>query len=309
MENGGIVNELPQVMEKLLDRHMKMAKEWFPHEMVDWSQGDKYDPDYQWSTNDYPDAAKAVRSAIFVNLLTEDNLPYYVLALNDGFGVKDGVWGEWGRRWAAEEGRHSIAIRDWISLTRIIDPVKLERARMTQVTNGWFPAFAGSAGDGMCFVTIQELATRIAHRNTGQAIDDPMGRALMTQIAMDENLHYLFYRDLSSAAFEMLPDEMMQALSRTVRNFAMPGVGIPGFQQHSYNIALARILDLTIFYDHVLEPLAFRHWKVDQLQGLSAAGEIARDELFAHMEAVRASGERFGELRDALGPKFVLASA
>jgi acyl-[acyl-carrier-protein] desaturase len=28
------------------------------------------------------------------------------------------AWGEWDRRWTAEEGRHSIVIRDYLTVTR-----------------------------------------------------------------------------------------------------------------------------------------------------------------------------------------------
>ena len=47
-----------------------------------------------------------------------------------------GVWREWSHRWTAEEARHSIAMRDYLTVTRAIDPVALERARMRQVEGG-----------------------------------------------------------------------------------------------------------------------------------------------------------------------------
>src|SRR6185436_8683800 len=73
-----------------------------------------------------------VRSALFVNLLTEDNLPYYFRDIETMFG-RDGAFGEWNRRWTAEEGRHAIVMRDYLTVTRAIDPWELERARMAQV--------------------------------------------------------------------------------------------------------------------------------------------------------------------------------
>ena len=64
----------------------------------------------------------AVRSALIVNLLTEDNLPYYFRSVERMFGA-DGAWGTWARRWTAEEGRHSMAIYGYLMTTRAIDPV------------------------------------------------------------------------------------------------------------------------------------------------------------------------------------------
>jgi acyl-[acyl-carrier-protein] desaturase len=295
-------------MERLMERHLSMAKEWFPHQMVDWSKSETYEPDYVWSVEDCPDATTAVRSALFVNLLTEDNLPYYTLALDHGFGIGDHIWGEWGRRWTAEEGRHAIVIRDWVTSTRIIDPVKLERARMSLVSQGWFPGFTKNAAEGMCYVTLQELSTRIAHRNTGQAINDPTGRAILTQVAADENLHFLFYRDLATAAFEIIPDEMVKGLASTLKTFEMPGTGVPGFTQHAYDIALARIFDMTIYYENVLVPVVQRHWKIETMEGLSAEGEIAREEVIKQLAAIKKKGTRFEAIREAMAPSFVLAA-
>ena len=115
----------------------------------------------------------AVRSSLFVNLLTEDNLPYYTNQISNGFGT-DGAWGTWVRRWTAEEGRHSIVLRDYLTVTRTIDPIALERARMAQVECGQVPD-PGTIEDSMVYVALQELATRIAHHNTGKVCNDPAG--------------------------------------------------------------------------------------------------------------------------------------
>ena len=42
--------------------------------------------------------------------------------LHESFG-RDGAWGTWVDRWTAEEGRHGIAIRDYLLTTRAVDPV------------------------------------------------------------------------------------------------------------------------------------------------------------------------------------------
>ncbi len=165
-----------------------------------------------------------------MNLLTEDNLPYYSRDIDGVFG-RDGSWGEWARRWTAEEGRHSIVIRDYLTVTRALDPVELERGRMAQVSKGEVPAPTGRF-NSVVYLTLQELATRIAHRNTGKLLDDPVGYELMARVAADENFHHLFYRDLASAAIELDPSATMIAIDHEVRSFAMPGTGIPNFDVH-----------------------------------------------------------------------------
>ena len=53
------------------------------------------------------------------------------------FGKGDGAWINWVGRWTAEEGRHAIVLRDYLTVTRNIDPVLLERGRMTQLQQGY----------------------------------------------------------------------------------------------------------------------------------------------------------------------------
>src|ERR671913_477785 len=193
-ESTALLHELTPTVEQLLERHLASAKEWFPHEVVPWSRGRDFDPEQAWEPGDSElTLADEVRSALFVNLLTEDNLPYYFRTIERMFGA-DSVWGTWARRWTAEEGRHSIVIRDYLTVTRAIDPVTLERARMTQVSDGVVPE-PETPQDGFAYVALQELATRIAHHNTGKLLTDKAGYDVMKRVAADENRHYLFYRD------------------------------------------------------------------------------------------------------------------
>ncbi len=150
--------ELEPVVTRLLERHLSTAVEWFPHEYVPWGRARDFVSREEWW--DPADRAEsAARSALFVNLLTEDNLPYYFRTLS-GLG-RDGVWGEWTRRWTAEEGRHAIVIRDYLMVTRAIDPVALERGRMQQVSTGVTPELS-DLGQALCYTTL--AGTRDAHR-------------------------------------------------------------------------------------------------------------------------------------------------
>ncbi len=278
-----LLNELEGEAERLLERHLDGAKEWFPHELVPWGRGRDFVPDQAWDPLDYP-VDDGVRSALFVNLLTEDNLPYYFRTIERMFGADD-VWGTWARRWTAEEGRHSIVLRDYLTVTRALDPVELERGRMAQVSGGAVPEPA-TAADGFVYVALQELATRIAHRNTGKLLTDRVGYEVMARVASDENLHYLFYRDMVTAALEVDPSVMMLAIERQVREFEMPGTGIPGFGAHAYAIAKAGIYDLSIHHDHILVPVVLRHWGVEGRTGLTPEAERARDALVRRIERI-----------------------
>ncbi|MGA1241675.1 MAG: acyl-ACP desaturase [Ilumatobacteraceae bacterium] len=286
--------ELLAVLEptaaKLYDRHMGVAKEWFPHEYVPWSRGRDFDPERSWSPDDadFGDGEwklpEAVRISLFVNLLTEDNLPYYTRDIHSVFGG-DSAYGAWARNWTAEEGRHAIVIRDYLTVTRALDPVALERARMHQVRGAQVPA-PDDLYEALAYLSMQELATRIAHRNTGKLIEDQAGQDVMLRVGNDENLHYLFYRDLATAALEVDPSSMMIGIERAVRNFAMPGTGIENFDALAKEIAKAGIYDFKIHHEQILVPVILRHWKVADVAGLSAEGEKAREALIKRIDKI-----------------------
>jgi acyl-[acyl-carrier-protein] desaturase len=294
MDDVAFLHELEPVAEQLLARHLDTSKEWFPHHLVPWSRGRDFQPDEVWDPTE-TGLSDEVRSSLFVNLLTEDNLPYYTNTILAMFG-QDSVWGEWARRWTAEENRHSIVIRDYLTVTRALDPVELERARMRQMSGGQVP-HPPDAASGFAYVAMQELATRVAHRNTGKLIDDPAGYAVMSRVANDENLHYLFYRDMVQAGIELDPSRMVVAIEHEVHHFEMPGTGIPDFTAHAMAIARAGIYDFAVHHDAVLVPTVVRQWKVDQLEGLNAEAEQAREKLMTRMRRIEKAGRRFASRR------------
>lgn len=290
-----LLAELEPVAAGLLERHVSTSKEWFPHELVPWGRGRDYEPGYEWSPDEV-DLPTEVRSSLFVNLLTEDNLPYYFRTIERMFG-RDSAWGAWSRRWTAEEGRHSIVIRDYLTVTRTIDPVALERARMAQVECGQVPE-PETPYDGFAYVALQELATRIAHHNTGKLLADKAGYEVMKKVASDENRHHLFYRDLVTAALEIDPSPMVCALERQVRTFEMPGTGIIDYDVHAKAIAKAGIYDFGIHHDQILVPVVLRHWGLEAIEGLDAEAETARAALVKRIERIGRAGRRFAARRD-----------
>lgn len=296
IEDLPFLADLAPEAERLLERHLAGAKEWFPHELVPWEEAARADPREPWEPDHHP-MPDPVRRALVVNLLTEDNLPYYTSKIMSMFGV-DHPWGAWVRRWTAEEGRHSIVIRDYLTVTRAVDPVALERGRMQQMSHGFHQPIEGAA-EGLVYVALQELATRIAHRNTGKMMSDPAGYEVMARVAADENFHYLFYRDVATAALDVDPSRMVLAMERQVRDFEMPGAGIEGFHQHAQAIARAGIYDLDIHHDQILIPVVVRQWRLESLEGLTPEAEEARGRLFKHIQRVKRVATRLAERREA----------
>ena len=292
-----LLHDLEPVVTANLERHLSLAKEWHPHDYVPWSRGRDFAflGGTDWAPEDSP-LDPVAQTAMTVNLLTEDNLPSYHREIATRFG-RDGAWGEWVGRWTAEEGRHGIALRDYLVVTRGVDPVELERLRMAHMSAG-YDSGDKSALHTVAYVSFQELATRVSHRNTGAATGCPIAEQLLARIATDENLHMVFYRNLVAAALDMAPDATMRAICDEVIDFQMPGMGMPGFVRNSVTIARAGIYDLRLHHDEVIAPV-LRFWKVFTRDDLGPAGERAREELADFMAGLDGQAARFVERRES----------
>jgi acyl-[acyl-carrier-protein] desaturase len=317
LSDADLLRELQGTVAENLNRHLELAQEWLPHEWVPWSRGRDFTGDggLAWAP-EQSRIPEAVRAAFEVNLLTEDNLPFYHHELASRFG-RTGSWGTWINRWTAEEARHATSIRDYLVLSRAVDPVALERDRMASMQGGWMPAEADapespvasdaskdparatekSALRSIVYVAFQELATRIAHRNTGRLAGDPVADRLLARIAADENLHMIFYRDLVAASLALAPDQTMVAIAAEVVGFQMPGTGVPGFLRKSIQIADAGIYDVRIHREEVVAPLV-RHWQALDLPMTSQAGQEAQNLLARHLDELEQIARRYEERRE-----------
>ena len=119
----------------------------------------------------------------------------------------------------------------------------------------------------------------------------------MKRVAADENLHYLFYRDLVSAALDIDPSGMTEAIKRQVLNFEMPGTGIPGFAEHAKAIARAGIYDLGVHHDAILRPVVLGHWDIAGRQDLTPSAEAAQNRLVQFITRLGRASARVKERR------------
>jgi acyl-[acyl-carrier-protein] desaturase len=290
--------DLEPVVEANLNRHLSQATEWFPHEYVPWSEGRDFDgvlggEAWEPAQSKMSDVA---RTALIVNLLTEDNLPSYHHEIRTLFG-RDGAWGTWVHRWTAEEGRHGIAIRDYLLATRAVDPIALERARMIHMSAGYNNDHPEELLHSVAYVSFQELATRISHRNTGRFSGDPVCEQLLARVAQDENLHMVFYRNLLAGSLELAPNQTMRAITDVVKGFQMPGHGIENFGRKAVQMAVAGIYDLRIHHNEVIMPV-LKNLRIFDTVGLEGDGEKAREELAGFLADLDANATRFEERRE-----------
>ena len=286
-----LLEELEVEAGRLLERHLKVAQEWFPHEYIPYRLGRDFDKE-PW-TPDQPRLTGVAQTSFEVGLLTEDNLPS-TTASSTGCSARATARGSTGS--AAGPPRRAATrscCATTSTVTRNMDPTLLERGRMAQLQQG-YDHDSPDTLHGLAYVAFQELATRIAHRNTGRYSDDPVADRIMVRIAADENLHMVFYRDILKAALEIEPSAAVRAIVDEVLAFQMPGAGIPGFLRKAADIAKAGIYDIRVHRDEVLLPI-IRYWGVFELSGLDAAAEEARRRLAEHLEKLDVAAKRFEE--------------
>ncbi|MTE13608.1 acyl-ACP desaturase [Nocardia sp. CT2-14] len=300
MTPTALLAALEPVAEANLDRHLSLAKEWHPHDYVPWDEGRNFAAmgGIDWAPGQSR-LGEVARAAMVTNLLTEDNLPSYHRLISESFS-RDGAWGTWVDRWTAEENRHGIAMRDYLVVTRGVDPVALERARMICVGQGVDdPTGTGDHAvlHGVAYVTFQELATRVSHRNTGKVCQDPVADRMLARIAADENLHMVFYRNICGAALDLVPDDALEAIVAVIENFRMPGAGMPDFRRNSVLLAKHGIYDLRQHLDEVILPV-LRKWNIFDRTDFTPRGERIRENLATFLEKLGKDVVRFEEHRD-----------
>jgi acyl-[acyl-carrier-protein] desaturase len=299
LTNLQLLHELEPVVERLLNRHLSMFKEWNPHDYIPWSDGKNFyaldGQDWEPGQSQLSDVAQV---AMVQNLLTEDNLPSYHREIAMNFSM-DGAWGQWVNRWTAEENRHSTALRDYLVVTRAVDPVELEKLRLEQMTRGFSPGqnhqgdlFAESMFDSVAYVSFQELATRVSHRNTGKACNESIADQLLARVSADENLHMIFYRDITAAGLDIAPNQAMRAIHRILRNFKMPGFTVPEFRRKAVIIAVGGVYDPRIHLNEVVMPV-LKKWRIFERDDFTGEAAWMRDDLGVLIKELEEAGDKF----------------
>ncbi|HLS76396.1 MAG TPA: acyl-ACP desaturase [Nocardia sp.] len=271
-----LLESLADEVELNLRRHVEIADGWQPHEMVPWDDGRNFA--FLGGTDWEPGQARLGEVAVLaltVSVLIADNLPSYHREL--GKYLRTGPWWRWVGRWTAEENRHEILIRNYLMVTRAVDPVELERARMRHMTDG-FRREPLHLLDVLANAAFEETASALRHRNTAALNENPQVTAIAERIAADDALQAEFFAAVVSAAFDRVPDQTMRAIADRVAGFSVPTVELPDGRSSDTVLAEAGIYDPAAEGEKVFGPL-LRQWNVFGRSDLGPEGEAARAEL------------------------------
>ncbi|GAD82714.1 putative acyl-[acyl-carrier-protein] desaturase [Nocardia asteroides NBRC 15531] len=279
MTDRELLDSLADVVETNLARHTEVAEGWQPHEFVPWADGRNFAflGGTDW-TPEQSELSETAKLALTVSVLVADNLPSYHREL--GKHLRTGPWWRWVGRWTAEENRHEILIRNYLMVTRAVDPVALERARMAHMTDG-FNRPPLHLIEVLTTCALEEQAAAIRHRNTAALGENPIVTAIAEKLAADDALQADFFAALVAAALDLVPDQAVRAIADQVATFRVPQVELPGGGSSDEALAEAGIYDRAKEGELVFGPL-LKRWNIFTRTDFSEEGEKARAEL-AHL--------------------------
>ena len=115
---------------------------------------------------------KHITDALEILLIQKDNLAGYHREFVFSFILEE-KWGRWLGRWTAEEHLHAIALRNYLVVTREIDPTANEDVRVEHVMKG-YRADTYSQIERLVFMAFYERAYAVYCRNLEAQITEPV---------------------------------------------------------------------------------------------------------------------------------------
>ena len=234
--------ELEPVVAQNLDRHLQSEQLWYAHDYVPFDQGENFaflgGTDWDPSQMTLP---RHVTDALEILLITKDNLAGYHRELVEHFILED-KWGRWLGRWTAEEHLHAVAVRNYLVVTREIDPAANEDVRVEHVMKG-YRADTYSQVETLAFMAMFERAHAVFCRNLEAQIDEPILKALVGRIAKDEERHEEFFANLVAHCVSTQRADAVAAIAKRAAVLEPVGADIDAYKDKLAAVAAAGIFD------------------------------------------------------------------
>jgi acyl-[acyl-carrier-protein] desaturase len=239
---NALILELEPVAAKNMERHLETEELWFAHDYVPFDQGENFaflggrdwDPSQVTLPNHITDALEIL-------LIQKDNVSGYHRELVFSFILEEKL-GRWLGRWTAEEHLHAIALRNYLVVTREVDPAANEDVRVEHVMKG-YRADTYSQIERLAFMAFYERAHAVFCRNLEAQISEPVLKGLIGRIAMDEERHEEFFANLVAHCLGYSREETIEAIARRAAEMGVVGGDIDAYQDKVANMAEAGIFD------------------------------------------------------------------
>lgn len=232
--------ELEPIVEAEMARHLGTDETWFAHDFVPFDRGENFaflggrdwDPSQATLPRQFTDACEIL-------LLLKDNLAGHHRELVDHFILED-YWGRFLGRWTGEEHLHAIALREYLVVTREVDPTANEEARVQYVMKG-YRADTYTQVETLVYMAFTERTHAVFCRNLAAQLEEPILAGLIDRIARDEARHELLFSNLVARCLEYTRDETIAAIAARAADLQVVGADIDSYADKLQNVADAGI--------------------------------------------------------------------
>jgi len=250
-----LMAELEPVVGEYYHRHIDTAQPWYAHDFVPFGRGENFKSlggrDWDPSQVTLP---KQVTDALEIMLITKDNVSGVHREFVEHFILED-WWGMWIGRWTAEEHLHAIVLREYLVVTRDVDPVANEAVRVEHVMKG-YRADHFSKIETLVYMALREREDAVFCRRLAAQIDDPTLRTLIETIASDEERHQEFFDSLVRDCMRLEPEDTVAAVAARAAELQVVGADIDAYKDKVANVADAGIFDEKLMRQCISDSIA-----------------------------------------------------
>lgn len=281
LEDDELINALEKALPEIAEEHQQGAVTWEPHAWVPWSKGRNFQ--FLGGEDFEPDQATlpaAPAAALLALLLTKDNLPSYHRILAIHFPAFTD-WRQLIGVWTAEDNRHSIALRDYLVVTRAMDPVDAENRRRIHVVAGWKqnPEAVAQIGpmDTMALMAVHENQCMHFVSELKRHVDDEVLITILDKIQTDDAVQAATFQAFLMAGMVADQETTVLAVDKALAEIEHIGSDVADFDEQR-----------ALFADYedeqsdaaIAKKLA-EELKLDSVQELSETAEAARQRILA----------------------------
>jgi acyl-[acyl-carrier-protein] desaturase len=237
---NALILELEPVVEANMARHLDTEDVWFAHDYVPFDRGENFaflgGRDWDPSQATLP---RVITDACEILLILKDNLAGHHRELVDHFILEE-WWARWLGRWTAEEHLHAIALREYLVVTREVDPVANEEVRVQYVMKG-YRADTYSQVETLVYMAFSERSLAVFCGNLAAQIEEPILAGLIDRLARDAQRHEEFFANLVEHCLGYTRDETIAAIAARAADLQVVGADIDAYQDKVKSVADAGI--------------------------------------------------------------------
>ncbi|WP_207842712.1 acyl-ACP desaturase [Williamsia soli] len=266
---------LEKAIPEIMEDHNAAASPWNPHDWVPWTDGRNYaflggedfDPD---QPRPLPED---VTSALLALLLTKDNMPSYHRLMAQKASIF-GAWQEVIGSWTAEDNRHAIALRDYLVVSRLMDPEVAEALRLQHMTKGKLQTPRSLTDyqilDVLALLAVHELQCVAFEEKLIAESDSEVLEGIVGKILHDDRVQAKTFTAFINAGIDANITEALKSVDKAVAELELIGADVDNFGELD---AIAKFnADAVGFVARSL----VADLKLESLDGLDEVSEAAR---------------------------------